>query len=322
MNFNWIDAVILIVIAYYLVRGWETGLVYLGASLLSFLGSLWLTLRLHTAAGNFLTEKIGIPSVWTSVLGFIVVGLVTQATLSEVAGLLLRKLPKKIIESHANRWLGALVSAINGFVIISFVLLIILALPIQGTVKLDIPKSTIGRWLVVAAETYGGEVTSLLQSASSEAAKFLTIAPGSKERIPLDILPKGSSLTIDGVSERRMLELVNEERGKIGIRALILDSQITIVARAHSQDMFEHSYFSHVSPDGRDAADRMLAGGVTFTLAGENLALAPNVETAHLGLMASTDHRRNILDPEFTRVGIGVIDSGLTGKMFTQNFAD
>ena len=61
---------------------------------------------------------------------------------------------------------------------------------------------------------------------------------------------------------------------------------------------------------------------IKFISAGENLAYAPTVEIAHQGLMNSPGHRENILRPSFGRVGIGVIDGGVYGKMFTQDFAD
>jgi uncharacterized protein YkwD len=66
----------------------------------------------------------------------------------------------------------------------------------------------------------------------------------------------------------------------------------------------------------------MTESGVQYMLAGENLAYAPTVEIAHKGLMNSPGHRENILRPEFGRIGIGVIDGGIYGKMFTQNFGD
>jgi uncharacterized protein YkwD len=52
------------------------------------------------------------------------------------------------------------------------------------------------------------------------------------------------------------------------------------------------------------------------------LALAPTLATAHTGLMNSEGHRANILEPKFKRVGIGVIDNGVYGKMFVQVFTD
>jgi uncharacterized protein YkwD len=64
----------------------------------------------------------------------------------------------------------------------------------------------------------------------------------------------------------------------------------------------------------------MRAAGVTFLVAGENLAYAPNVQAAHDALMRSPGHRANILRAEFGRVGIGVIHSQFQGSMFTQDF--
>jgi uncharacterized protein YkwD len=55
---------------------------------------------------------------------------------------------------------------------------------------------------------------------------------------------------------------------------------------------------------------------------GENLALAPSVDLAHIGLMNSPSHRENILDPNFKRIGIGIIDADPYGKMITQVFTD
>jgi uncharacterized protein YkwD len=68
--------------------------------------------------------------------------------------------------------------------------------------------------------------------------------------------------------------------------------------------------------------DRLQEHNVRYFLAGENLALAPTLNTAHEGLMNSPGHRANILEKNFRRIGIGVIDNGVYGKMFVQVFAD
>jgi uncharacterized protein YkwD len=86
--------------------------------------------------------------------------------------------------------------------------------------------------------------------------------------------------------------------------------------------MWRRNYFGHVSPEGHDAGDRLNAAEVSYQMAGENLALAPTLQSAHTGLMNSEGHRANILDPDFRRVGIGVIDNGYYGKMFVQVFTD
>jgi uncharacterized protein YkwD len=94
------------------------------------------------------------------------------------------------------------------------------------------------------------------------------------------------------------------------------------VARDHARDMWERQYFGHVSPEGEDVGGRLREADVSYSFAGENLALAPTVATAHNGLMNSEGHRENILEEGFTQMGIGVIDNGVNGKMFVQVFTD
>jgi uncharacterized protein YkwD len=119
-----------------------------------------------------------------------------------------------------------------------------------------------------------------------------------------------------------MLDLVNGERAKAGLAPLLADDRLREVARAHSLEMFQMDYFSHTSPTSGSPFDRMHAAGISFLVAGENLAYAPNVQVAHDGLMNSPGHRANILRPEFGRVGIGVIRTQGQGSMFTQDFTN
>ena len=86
--------------------------------------------------------------------------------------------------------------------------------------------------------------------------------------------------------------------------------------------MFARGYFSHYTPEGLTPFDRMAQGDAYFTYAGENLALAPNVTIAMQGLMQSLGHRANILSANFGKIGVGVIDGGIYGQMFCQEFTD
>jgi uncharacterized protein YkwD len=101
-----------------------------------------------------------------------------------------------------------------------------------------------------------------------------------------------------------------------------LDAGLTEAARAHSRELLAKGYFAHQNNEGKSPADRVSAAGTRFAVVGENLALAPTVDIAHHGLMKSPGHRENIMSPQYHRVGVGVVDGGLHGKMFTQNFAD
>lgn len=322
MNFNWVDWVIIIVAAYYIFEGWEYGLVRLSTNLLSFLGSLWLAIKFHARVGSFFSDKFGLPFVWADVVGYVATAIISEAILIQVFNGLLPRLPEKFTRLKINQLAGAVLSAINVGVIMAFVLVVILALPLRGSARTDIKNSYLGSRLVRLAETYGGEIASSLDQATAEAVRFLTVKPSSNETISLNINQERLVLRIDEVAESRMLELVNAERAKVGVRALKLDTRLRTVARIHSEDMFRRNYFSHYSPEEKDIGDRLDEDGVKYSFAGENLAYAPDVEIAHRGLMDSDGHRKNILEPQFGRVGIGVQTAGPQGTMFTQVFAD
>jgi uncharacterized protein YkwD len=276
----------------------------------------------HQPVSAFLSEKFGIVPAWSNVLAYICVALVAEMFISQILFALLNHIPDNILKSKANNWLGAILSVVNGILLIMFFLLVIIALPLRGTVKNDIRASTIGGFFVTTTEKYGGPIQSTLDQVQQQAIKFMTIDPQSNETLSLDIAPKSSDLEIDGADEQKMLMLVNNERTKAGVGPLTMSDALVAVARAHSRDMFERRYFGHNSPEGQTPADRMHADSVMFTAAGENLAYAPDLMTAHTGLMNSPEHKKNILDPAFHKVGIGIITTASWGMMVTQDFTN
>ena len=117
-----------------------------------------------------------------------------------------------------------------------------------------------------------------------------------------------------------MVGLVNAERAKVGLPALIVDPALSRLARMKSADMVALNYFGHISPTYGSPFDMMRANGITYRAAGENLAAATNLALAFDGLMRSAGHRANILRVEFTHIGIGVVLGGPYGITFTQLF--
>lgn len=146
----------------------------------------------------------------------------------------------------------------------------------------------------------------------------LTVKPESDETVNLPFTVKEYRPRPD--LEVQMLEMVNKERTKRGLKPLLPDPQLTLVSRKHSSDMFSRGYFSHLTPEGKDPFDRMRTANVKFLTAGENLALGQTLKICHEGLMNSPGHRANILRPQYGRLGIGVLDGGIRGLMITQSF--
>lgn len=107
--------------------------------------------------------------------------------------------------------------------------------------------------------------------------------------------------------ETMLFRLSNCEREARGLDPLACDLRLVWAGRAHSADMGERNYFSHVSPDGTNPVDRLEARGLEFRATGENIALAPTMAHGHSGWMNSRGHRDNVLSEHFTHGGIGVV---------------
>ncbi|WP_099904106.1 CAP domain-containing protein [Streptomyces sp. TLI_171] len=113
--------------------------------------------------------------------------------------------------------------------------------------------------------------------------------------------------------------MVNDIRTRHELSRLRDDPVLATAARAHSADMARRHFFDHVDPDGTTPFDRMRAYGDSAP-GGENIAVGQRSSSeVVLAWMNSPGHRRNILDPRFTRIGVGT-HSAPDGVRWTQNF--
>jgi uncharacterized protein YkwD len=122
--------------------------------------------------------------------------------------------------------------------------------------------------------------------------------------------------------ELTMLYLLNRERTAAGHAPLTPHATIRAAARAHARELFTMGYLSHRSRDGRWPNQRVKELGVRVRLVGENLAYAATVRDAHDALLASRQHRHNILYPGYRLAGIAVLDGGPFGVLIVQDFSD
>lgn len=121
-------------------------------------------------------------------------------------------------------------------------------------------------------------------------------------------------------AEQQMVDLVNKARSENNLPALKVDIALANVARTKSKDMIDNNYFSHNSPTYGSPFDMMKSFSIRYIKAGENLAGNQTVQAAHDALMKSPGHRANILSPDYTHIGIGIVEGGSYGNMFTQMF--
>jgi uncharacterized protein YkwD len=112
-----------------------------------------------------------------------------------------------------------------------------------------------------------------------------------------------------------MFALHNQYRAGGGLAPLQVDGSLVAVARQRAQDMAAKNYFAHTSPSGETAFSIMDGIGYDYGIAGENIARnnypsGQSVGVAMDGFMNSPGHRANIMEVQFTRVGIGVAFDG------------
>lgn len=110
--------------------------------------------------------------------------------------------------------------------------------------------------------------------------------------------------------EQQLVDLVNAARAEVGLGQVQADTELSAVARGHSTDMAQNNYFAHVSPTTGDMGDRLRSAGVLFGRAAENIAIDNTIAGAHQAFMTSPHHRANVLDGEYTHVGIGIVRVG------------
>jgi uncharacterized protein YkwD len=118
-----------------------------------------------------------------------------------------------------------------------------------------------------------------------------------------------------------MLQDVNARRAAQGLPPLQFDPALNAIARAHAQDMAQRSYFGHNTPEGVSPFDRMDRAHYQYGYAGENIALDRNVGAAANALWHSPEHRENILETHYSKVGIGAVLSP-DGEIFVEDFSD
>ena len=256
------------------------------AEIISLILSFIISLRSYGFVSSLLASNFSLPQGLANALGFIFLAVIAQTIISVLFSQIYRRFPDKFFRSGLNHFLGLWPATIVGLILSAFIFSAILS-------------SRVG---------------------IEDSLSFLTVKTGSRQKIDLHF--RTTNHSTDAASENEMIKLVNNERFSRGLKPLKPQENLQRVARTHSQDMLEKGYFSHIDPQGRDPFDRMKESEIKFASAGENLAFAPNTNIAQSGLMKSPGHKANILNPDFTRVGIGVIDAGAYGKMFTQEFTD
>lgn len=147
-------------------------------------------------------------------------------------------------------------------------------------------------------------------------------APPAPSSVPSSVPSSAAAATDttrEAIAEATVVSLVNAERAKVGCSPVQASRSLAALAGAYSKDMAERGFFSHTDPDGATPWDRAAKAGVEG-LAAENIARGQaDAQAVMESWMNSDGHRANILNCDYTRLGVGV-HFAEGGPWWTQNF--
>lgn len=130
-----------------------------------------------------------------------------------------------------------------------------------------------------------------------------------------------TAATALGNFEQKVVDLVNAERAAAGLAPLKINIELSAVAELKAEDMRDNNYFSHTSPTYGSAFDMMKQFGVSYASAGENLAKGHITSQAVMeAWMTSAGHRANILNAEYTEIGVGYVKDSAGTTYWVQHF--
>ncbi len=113
-----------------------------------------------------------------------------------------------------------------------------------------------------------------------------------------------------------MLAFTNQARADNGCPALSLNDKLNVAADRHSEDMAVRGYFDHTSPEGEGPGVRVADAGYSGRGWGENIAQGYGSAAAVIeGWMNSPGHRANILNCEFSELGVGYGEGATRGNV-------
>jgi uncharacterized protein YkwD/uncharacterized membrane protein required for colicin V production len=319
---NLLDVVIILLLITGIGMGIQRGFLRTSLDLIVLVTSAFAGARLYRPVSDYIESWFGVSGAGVNamslVLGALIVLLLLNLLIAWTVTPHLVSLRGSDPIRLADNGFGVIPGFAYGLLFGAMITLTLGLVAIGDTVDRALAESELANRLRSGATA---ATTGLASQTGMDLADFTYVVVPEEEtsyRVP----PTGeTTLDAEEAYEAEIIDLVNAERVERGLHPLTFDPELVPVARAHSQEMLELGYFSHVSPNTGTLADRLESAGIEYMQAGENLAYAPSVSVAHRGLMQSDGHRANILESGFERIGVGVLSAPDGTIMVTQVFA-
>lgn len=123
----------------------------------------------------------------------------------------------------------------------------------------------------------------------------------------MTLLQPANILIAQAISATEIIEQSNEARNRLEGDELGINQKLMSGAQAKAEYMVEKQFFAHFGPDGESPWQFMKEAGYSYEVAGENLAITNEDETKVIeGWLNSPTHRENLLNSDYTDMGIGI----------------
>lgn len=319
-----IDLVIFGFLVLLLIRGWARGFVREGMDLVGLLVGTVLAFRVGPTVGLVIAAMANTSDEASRLIGGFIVffGVGIGAAIATRAIERRARMPGLNLVNRAG---GAGLAAAWGAFLATMVLTMGVVLPMPPAVANSLDSSTFVDKLTdpdgfpqeVFTNLAGDRIIeTMLTLRQVVGTRRVIVEPGTVVELPA---ADPADLERSTADARDIYDLVNRARIEAGLDPLAWSDALAEVGLGHAMEMYLDGYFSHVSPKTGDVGDRLADGGITFSIAGENLALAATVAEVHGGLMDSPGHRANIEADVYRKVGIAVV-RGPLGLMTVQVF--
>ena len=150
-------------------------------------------------------------------------------------------------------------------------------------------------------------VTNFLASTTAPASSNKKNVSGNPVPVTTTNIPSVQKVVTSG-NNSQILILTNQERSAVSLASLSSNSILDEIASERADDLFAKQYFEHASPDGKSAVDLAKKDGYNYLLIGENLALGNfgGDQGIIAAWMGSPGHKANILNKQYTELGVAV----------------
>lgn len=144
---NWVDVLIIIITVFYVWRGYHAGFISVIVELMGVIVSFIVALKYYTIGAHFVQNYTSVPHIVDNALGLVIIWLVVEVAYYLITPPIVKLLPSKIRKSQINRYLGAILSVAKGLITIAFLVILVVLLPVSGTLKADVHNSKIASFI-------------------------------------------------------------------------------------------------------------------------------------------------------------------------------